>query len=178
MRHFPVQVVGGIALFEGHVTEMQTGEGETITAVMPAFLRAVPVPGHGCHVITVNDYLAKRDAKMMGPIYKQLGLSVGYIQTPMESDERRDAYSKDMTYGTAKEMGSDFLRDRLRMGVVVQTQSRRRIFSRGQDEQVVQRGNHFALIDEADSILIDEARTPLIIGLTQPNDSATVNLLR
>jgi len=176
MQHFPVQVMGGIALFEGHIAEMQTGEGKTITAVMPAFLRALP--GHGCHVITVNDYLAKRDAEMMGPIYEQLGLSVGCIQTPMESDERRDAYAKDMTYGTAKEMGFDFLRDRLRMGAVVQTQPRRRIFGRGQGEHVVQRGNHFALIDEADSILIDEARTPLIIGLTQPNDSATVNLLR
>jgi preprotein translocase subunit SecA len=178
MEHFPVQLMGGLALLEGHITEMQTGEGKTLTAVLPAYIRALA--GKGCHVITVNDYLAGRDAEIMGPIYEKLGLSVGCIQTPMEPDERRAAYLKDITYGTAKEMGFDFLRDRLRLGAGTRTDERRRPFgtSDGRDTETVQRGHHFALIDEADSILIDEARTPLIIGLTMPNDASTVNLLR
>jgi preprotein translocase subunit SecA len=178
MQHFPVQIMGGIALFEGHIAEMQTGEGKTLTAVLPTFLRALP--GHGAHVVTVNDYLAYRDAETMGPIYERLGLSVGCIQTPMEPDERRDAYAKDITYGTAKEMGFDFLRDRLRQGAVFDPNIRRSSFGNhnsGSDAPV-QRGHYFALIDEADSILIDEARTPLIIGLTIPNNAATVNLYR
>jgi preprotein translocase subunit SecA len=178
MQHFPVQIVGGIALFEGHVAEMQTGEGKTLTAVMPTFLRALP--GHGAHVVTVNDYLAQRDADEMGPIYERLGVSVGCIQTPMEPDERRNSYAKDVTYGTAKEMGFDFLRDRLRKGAGFDPNIRRSSFgnhSSGTDAPV-QRGHYYALIDEADSILIDEARTPLIIGLTIPNNAATVNLYR
>ncbi len=176
--HYPVQLMGGIALFEGHIAEMQTGEGKTLTATLPTFLRALP--GLGTHVITVNDYLAERDADLNGEIYKVLGLTVGCILTPMETDERRDAYAKDVTYGTAKEMGFDFLRDRLRIGAGTRQDTRHRVFGRQkfQGEQPVQRGHHFALIDEADSILIDEARTPLIIGLTMPNDAATVNLLR
>lgn len=178
MIHYPVQLVGGTALFEGGIAEMQTGEGKTLTASLPAFLRALP--GRGCHVITVNDYLAKRDAETMGPIYEMLGLSVGCIQTPMESEERRLAYAKDITYGTAKEFGFDYLRDRLRLGVGAQGHHRRKsLFSDDQaGDELVQRGHYFALIDEADSILIDEARTPLIIGLTQPNDAATVSLFR
>jgi preprotein translocase subunit SecA len=178
LLHYPVQVMGGIALFEGHIAEMQTGEGKTLTATMPTFLRALP--GLGTHVITVNDYLAERDAKLNGDIYKLLGLSVGCILTPMETDERREAYAKDVTYGTAKEMGFDFLRDRLRIGAGGRRDDRHPVFNRqkAEGEQPVQRGHHFALIDEADSILIDEARTPLIIGLTMPNDAATVNLLR
>lgn len=178
MQHFPVQVMGGISLFEGHVAEMQTGEGKTLTAVLPAFLRALP--GRGVHIVTVNDYLARRDAETMGPIYEFLGLSVGCIQTEMQTDERREAYAKDITYGTAKEIGFDFLRDRLRLGASGEDHSQQTSFSsrhvRG--EQPVQRGQHFALVDEADSVLIDEARTPLIIGLTQPNDAASVNLFR
>ena len=113
-QHFLVQIVGGIALFEGHIAEMQTGEGKTLTATLPAFLRGLT--GRGCHIVTVNDYLAARDARIMGPIYERLGLSVGCIQTPMQTAERGNAYSKDITYGTAKEIGFDFLRDRLRTG--------------------------------------------------------------
>src|SRR5580704_7824537 len=127
------------------------------------------------HVVTVNDYLAHRDAETMGPIYERLGLSVGCIQAPMQTEERRQAYAKDITYGTSKEIGFDFLRDRLRTGADASSGYRRR---NGGGEAPVQRGHYFALIDEADSILIDEARTPLIIGLTQPNTAATVNLLR
>jgi preprotein translocase subunit SecA len=172
-QHFAVQIQGGIALFEGHVAEMQTGEGKTLTATLPAFLRGLT--GRGCHIVTVNDYLAHRDAETMGPIYERLGLSVGCIQTPMQTEERRAAYLKDITYGTAKEIGFDFLRDRLRTGADASSGYKRR---NGGGEAPVQRGHYFALIDEADSILIDEARTPLIIGLTQPNTAATVNLLR
>jgi len=177
-QHFAVQIMGGIALFEGHVAEMQTGEGKTLTATLPAFLRGLT--GRGCHIVTVNDYLAARDAREMGPIYERLGLSVGCIENPMQADERRQAYSKDITYGTAKEIGFDFLRDRLRLGADAQGSYRRRNgFGGGNGgEAPVQRGYHFALIDEGDSILIDEARTPLIIGLTQPNTASTVNLLR
>jgi preprotein translocase subunit SecA len=180
-QHFPVQIQGGIALFEGHVAEMQTGEGKTLTATLPAFLRGLT--GRGCHIVTVNDYLAKRDAETMGPIYERLGLSVGCIQTPMQTAERRTAYSKDITYGTAKEIGFDFLRDRLRKGADASSGYRRRNglvpgSPNTGGEPPVQPGHYFALIDEADSILIDEARTPLIIGLTQPNTAATVNLLR
>jgi preprotein translocase subunit SecA len=162
--HYPVQIMGGIAMFEGHIAEMQTGEGKTLTATLPTFLRALT--GLGVHVITVNDYLAERDCELNGEIYKLLGLSVGCILTSMENDERRQAYSRDVTYGTAKEMGFDFLRDRLRMGAGKRDDSRHRIFGqqKTQGEPPVQRGHHFALIDEADSILIDEARTPLIIG--------------
>jgi preprotein translocase subunit SecA len=180
-QHFPVQIQGGIALFEGHVAEMQTGEGKTLTATLPAFLRGLT--GRGCHIVTVNDYLAQRDAETMGPIFERLGLSVGCIQTPMQTAERRTAYSKDITYGTSKEIGFDFLRDRLRKGADASSGYRRRNglvpgSPNTGGEPPVQPGHYFALIDEADSILIDEARTPLIIGLTQPNTAATVNLLR
>ena len=170
--------MGGIALFEGHVAEMQTGEGKTLTATLPVYLRALT--GQGVHVITVNDYLANRDAEVMGPVYEQLGLTVGKILDSMEPDERRENYACDVTYGTAKEIGFDFLRDRLRRGAMPEDdgQPQREFSSVGGGEMPVQRGHHFALIDEADSILIDEARTPLIIGLTQPNDPATVNLFR
>jgi len=179
MRHFPVQIMGAIAMFEGHIAEMQTGEGKTLTATMPAFLRALS--GQGCHVVTVNDYLAGRDCKIMGPVYERLGLTVGKILEKMEADERRQNYAADITYGTSKEMGFDFLRDRLRKGATQEDGSptvRRFLRTLQGSEEPVQRGHHFALIDEADSILIDEARTPLIIGLTQPNDPSTVNLFR
>jgi len=179
MRHFPVQIMGAIAMFEGHIAEMQTGEGKTLTATMPAFLRALP--GQGCHVVTVNDYLAGRDCKIMGPVYETLGLTVGKILEKMEADERRQNYAADITYGTSKEMGFDFLRDRLRKGATQEDGTptvRRFLRTLEGSEEPVQRGHHFALIDEADSILIDEARTPLIIGLTQPNDPSTVNLFR
>jgi preprotein translocase subunit SecA len=179
MQHFPVQIMGAIAMFEGHIAEMQTGEGKTLTATMTSFLRALP--GQGCHVVTVNDYLAKRDAEQMGPVHERLGLTVGSILENMEPDERRKNYAADITYGTSKEMGFDFLRDRLRKGATQEDsgqQVRRYIRTLQGGEEPVQRSHYFALIDEADSILIDEARTPLIIGLTQPNDPATVNLFR
>ncbi len=178
LTHYPVQLIGGIALFEGGIAEMQTGEGKTLTAVLPVVLRAMT--GQGCHVITVNDYLARRDAETMGPVYERMGLTVGCIQSEMQTDERRDAYQKDITYGTAKEMGFDFLRDRLRLGVDAQSHTRHRRFANANSgqEELVQRGHYFALVDEADSVLIDDARTPLIIGLTQPNDAGTVSLFR
>lgn len=178
MAQFPVQLMGGIALFEGHIAEMQTGEGKTLTAVGPTFLRALA--GRGCHVITVNDYLANRDADHMGVIYQTLGLSVGKILTEMEPDDRRANYAKDVTYGTAKEFGFDFLRDRLRSGGMDKLVDRSRPMKTGPEtgEAPVQRGHYFALVDEADSILIDEARTPLIIGLMRHNDPAMVNLFR
>lgn len=178
MQHFEVQIMGAIALFEGHIAEMQTGEGKTLTATMPSFLRALP--GHGCQVITVNDYLANRDAEVMGPVHTALGLTVGTILEPMQPDERRQNYASDITYGTSKEMGFDFLRDRLRKGATPEDTPAHRRFVRTMagTEEPVQRKHYFALIDEADSILIDEARTPLIIGLTKPNDPATVNLFR
>ena len=177
MAQFPVQLVGGIALFEGHIAEMQTGEGKTLTAVAPTFLRALV--GKGALVITVNDYLAERDAQIMGPIYQMLGLTVGKVLTDMQPDERREQYASDVTYATAKELGFDFLRDRLRRGASDGDSDRRsRPFgTSGGGEAPVQRGHYFALIDEADSILIDEARTPLIIGLTRPMDGGYKNLL-
>lgn len=177
MEHYPVQVMGGIAIFEGGIAELQTGEGKTLTATLPSLLRALP--GKGAHVVTVNDYLAERDAAEMKPLYEALGLSVGCILTPMETDERRENYAKDITYGTAKEFGFDLLRDRLRQGVAAGGQKRRTLFTdHAGGEAPVQRGHYSVLIDEADSILIDEARTPLIIGLTMPNDAGTVSLFR
>jgi len=177
MEHYVVQIMGGIAMFEGGIAELQTGEGKTLTATLPALLRALP--GKGSHVITVNDYLAERDVEEMSQVYNALGITTGSILTPMETDERRENYAKDITYGTAKEFGFDLLRDRLRQGVSSGGAKRHTMFSRmGGGEEPVQRGHYSVLIDEADSILIDEARTPLIIGLTLPNDAATVSLFR
>ena len=177
MEHYPVQIMGGIAIFEGGIAELQTGEGKTLTATLPTILRALP--GKGAHVVTVNDYLAERDAAEMKPVYEAMGLTVGGILTPMETDERRENYAKDVTYGTAKEFGFDLLRDRLRQGVAAGGEKRRTLFSnQSGGEAPVQRGHYSVLIDEADSILIDEARTPLIIGLTMPNDAGTVSLFR
>jgi len=166
MRHFDVQILGGIAMFHRSIVEMQTGEGKTLTATLPMYLRALA--GRGCHLATVNDYLAKRDAEWMGPIYRALGLSVGVIQTQMSQPERRKAYSCDVTYGTAKEFGFDFLRDRLLLRRIREGQTDLLGGMLGQrgatDEKPVQGEPYFALVDEADSILIDEARTPLIIS--------------
>jgi len=166
-RHYDVQMIGGIALFHGCITEMETGEGKTLTATLPLYIHALV--GKGAHLATVNDYLADRDANFMRPIYEMLGLSVGVILTPQKSAERRPAYACDITYGTAKEFGFDFLRDRLllrRMGVTQAGIFGEIMASRMEPggEQPVQRGAHYVLVDEADSILIDEARTPLIIG--------------
>ncbi len=167
MRHFDVQIVGGAALYDGCITEMQTGEGKTLTATLPLYLHSLA--GLGAHLATVNDYLAHRDAEWMRPIYSLLGVSVGVVLTESTPDERRKAYASDITYGTAKEFGFDFLRDRLLLRAQGRIQSdflgegsSERWSSRG--DEPVQRTMHFALVDEADSILIDEARTPLIIG--------------
>jgi len=146
MRHFDVQLIGGMVLHEGSIAEMSTGEGKTLVATLPAYLNALT--GAGVHVVTVNDYLAKRDRAWMGPIYEFLGLSVGVIQHDMDSSERQQAYGCDISYGTNNEFGFDYLRDNMV----------------NFKEEMVQRGHHFAIVDEVDSILIDEARTPLIIS--------------
>lgn len=167
MRHYDVQILGGVALFHGCIAEMQTGEGKTLTATLPMALHALV--GKGAHLATVNDYLAQRDADWMRPLYEILGLRVGVVLTDNNQEERRKSYSADLTYGTAKEFGFDFLRDRLLMRAqgraaddFLGAGSHQRWTSTG--DQPVQRGMHFVLVDEADSILIDEARTPLIIG--------------
>ncbi|MEX0819792.1 MAG: preprotein translocase subunit SecA [Pirellulaceae bacterium] len=167
MRHFDVQILGGVALVNGSIAEMQTGEGKTLTATLPLYLYALA--GKGAHLATVNDYLAARDAEWMRPLYELLGMSVGVIQTKDSPDQRRKAYGCDITYGTAKEFGFDFLRDRLllrRMGFrqedFISGMSDHRL--QGEGDKPVQRSSYFCLVDEADSILIDEARTPLIIG--------------
>jgi preprotein translocase subunit SecA len=146
MKHFPVQILGGIVLHQGRIAEMKTGEGKTLVATLPAYLNALA--GGGVHIVTVNDYLARRDSEWMGKIHRFLGLSVGLIVHELNDDERRAAYACDITYGTNNELGFDYLRDNM-----VQYQ-----------EQKVQRGHCFAIVDEVDSILIDEARTPLIIS--------------
>ncbi len=168
-RHFDVQIVGSIAIHNRCIGELETGEGKTLVATMPAFLNALP--GKGVHVITVNDYLARRDAEWMAPIYKMLGLTVGCIQTGQTDGARRSAYACDITYGTAKELGFDFLRDelkRLKMGGDAHRKTFEQVYlGRGgtaDTDKPVQRTHYFAMVDEADSILIDEARTPLIIG--------------
>jgi preprotein translocase subunit SecA len=167
MRAFDVQLAAGVVMFEGAVSELATGEGKTLTATFPVFLRALT--SRGVHVATVNDYLAKRDAELMGPVYTSLGLSVGFLQQKMEDNERQAAYRKDVTYGTASEFGFDFLRDRLKRsgGQVASTPFWGPWTARpGQApaDPRVQRGHYFALVDEADSIFVDEARTPLIIS--------------
>ena len=146
MRHFDVQMIGGIVLHQGKISEMKTGEGKTLVATLPAYLNSLT--GLGVHIVTVNDYLARRDAEWMGPIYKMLGLSVGVIVHDLDDVQRRAAYAADITYGTNNEFGFDYLRDNMKYELA----------------QCVQRGHHFAIVDEVDSILIDEARTPLIIS--------------
>jgi len=167
MRHFDVQLLGGIAMFHRSIVEMQTGEGKTLAATLPMYLYALA--GRGCHLATVNDYLAQRDADWMGPVYRALGLEVGVIQTQMPQPQRRKAYACDVTYGTAKEFGFDFLRDRLLLRRIGegQTDLLGGMLGGGRSgasEKPVQGESFFALVDEADSILIDEARTPLIIS--------------
>ena len=167
MRHFDVQLLGGIAMFHRSIVEMQTGEGKTLTATLPLYLHGLL--GKGCHLATVNDYLARRDAEWMGPIYEALGMSVGVVETQMSQPQRRKAYACDITYGTAKEFGFDFLRDRLLLRRISEGQSDLLggMLGKGpaaKNEKPVQGDPYFALVDEADSILIDEARTPLIIS--------------
>ncbi len=146
MRHYRVQLIGGVILHQGRITEMRTGEGKTLVATLPAYLNALE--GKGVHIVTVNDYLAKRDAECMGQIHEFLGLTVGCILNSMDNDERREAYNCDITYATNNELGFDYLRDNM---VIYK-------------EQLVQRELHYAIVDEVDSVLIDEARTPLIIS--------------
>jgi preprotein translocase subunit SecA len=146
MRHFDVQLIGGTVLHQGKISEMKTGEGKTLVATLPVYLNALA--GDGVHVVTVNDYLAKRDSEWMGKLYRFLGLSVGVIVNELDDDERREAYAADVTYGTNNEFGFDYLRDNMKFDL----------------KECVQRGHNFAIVDEVDSILIDEARTPLIIS--------------
>ena len=153
MRHFDVQLVGGMVLHQGKIAEMKTGEGKTLVATLPVYLNALL--GKGVHVVTVNDYLAKRDAEWMGNIYKFLGLSVGVIVHDLDDEERREAYGADVTYGTNNEFGFDYLRDNMKFRL----------------EDCVQRSHYYAIVDEVDSILIDEARTPLIIS--GPSEEST-----
>ena len=153
MRHFDVQLIGGMVLHQGKIAEMKTGEGKTLVATLSCYLNALA--GHGVHVVTVNDYLAKRDAEWMGKIYEFLGLSVGVIVHDLDDNERRAAYLADITYGTNNEFGFDYLRDNMKFEI----------------KDCVQRGHYYAIVDEVDSILIDEARTPLIIS--GPTDQTT-----
>lgn len=153
MRHFDVQIIGGIALHEGKISEMKTGEGKTLVATLPVYLNALS--GKGVHVVTVNDYLARRDSKWMGPIYNFLGMSVGVILHGLTDEERQMAYNADITYGTNNEFGFDYLRDNMKYDI----------------SQYVQREMNYAIVDEVDSILIDEARTPLIIS--GPSEDST-----
>jgi len=146
MRHFDVQLIGGMVLHSGKIAEMKTGEGKTLVATLPAYLNAIS--GKGVHVVTVNDYLARRDSDWMGQLYRFLGLKVGVIVHGLNDDERREAYAADITYGTNNEFGFDYLRDNMKFSL----------------DDYVQRGFNYAIVDEVDSILIDEARTPLIIS--------------
>ena len=145
-RHYDVQLLGGMVMHAGDIAEMKTGEGKTLVATLPVYLNALT--GRGVHVVTVNDYLAKRDAEWMGRVYERLGMTAGCIVHGLTDDERREAYAADITYGTNNEFGFDYLRDNMKSSV----------------EEMVQRGHHYAIVDEVDSILIDEARTPLIIS--------------
>src|SRR5277367_5727276 len=153
MRHFDVQLIGGMVLHDGKISEMKTGEGKTLVATLPAALNALA--GRGVHLVTVNDYLARRDAEWMSPLYKALGLSVGVIVHDLDDVQRRAAYGADLTYGTNNEYGFDYLRDNMKYDLA----------------SCVQRGHQFAIVDEVDSILIDEARTPLIIS--GPSEEST-----
>jgi preprotein translocase subunit SecA len=146
LRHFDVQLIGGIVLHQGRIAEMKTGEGKTLVATLPAYLNSLA--GRGVHIVTVNDYLARRDAEWMAPIYRALGLTVGVIVHDLDDKQRREAYAADITYGTNNEFGFDYLRDNMKYDLA----------------DCVQRGHHFCIVDEVDSILIDEARTPLIIS--------------
>ena len=153
LRHFDVQIVGGLVLHQGGIAEMKTGEGKTLVATLPAYLNALL--GRGVHIVTVNDYLARRDAEWMGAIFGALGLTTGVVVPDLQEAERRTAYAADVTYGTNNEFGFDYLRDNMKMSL----------------SAMVQRGHHFGIVDEVDSILIDEARTPLIIS--GPTDDRT-----
>jgi preprotein translocase subunit SecA len=168
-RCFPVQILGGITMLQSGVAEMQTGEGKTLTALLPVFLRGLY--GVGCHVLTANDYLAQRDAQYAKPILQRLGLSVGWVESESDPHERRAAYDCDVTYGTGKEMSFDFLRDRLSHSTSADFDPHVQDREHPAASSPVQRGHFFALIDEADSILIDQARTPMVIAISRPHDA-------
>ncbi|MBQ7267862.1 MAG: preprotein translocase subunit SecA, partial [Synergistaceae bacterium] len=153
LRHYDVQLIGGMSLHYGRIAEMKTGEGKTLVAPLAVVLNAMK--GEGVHLVTVNDYLAKRDAEWMSPVYNFLGLTVGVIYPYMPNDERIAAYKADITYGTNSEFGFDYLRDNMVMS----------------PSEMVQRGHNFCIVDEVDSILIDEARTPLIISGPSDDDA-------
>src|SRR5262245_60339770 len=153
MRHFDVQLIGGYVLHQGKISEMKTGEGKTLVATLPAYLNSIE--GKGVHIVTVNDYLAKRDAEWMGRLYKFLGLTVGVIVHELDDEERKQNYNCDITYGTNNEYGFDYLRDNMKFRL----------------EDCGQRAHHYAIVDEVDSILIDQARTPLI--MSGPSEGST-----
>ena len=157
MRHYRVQLIGGVILHQGRIAEMKTGEGKTLVSTLPAYLNALE--GKGVHIVTVNDYLANRDAEWMGEVHRFLGLSVGVILNSMNPDERRAAYQCDITYATNNELGFDYLRDNMAV----------------YEKQLVQRELNYAIIDEVDSVLIDEARTPLIISGQSGKSTALYN---
>src|SRR5271170_1392872 len=158
-RHFDVQLIGGMVLHGGRIAEMKTGEGKTLVATLPVYLNALA--GEGVHIVTVNDYLAKRDAEWMGQIYTFLGLTVGCIVHGLSDEQRRAAYACDVTYGTNNEFGFDYLRDNMKHSI----------------SEMVQRGHAYAIVDEVDSILIDEARTPLIISGPTDDQSEVYRLV-
>src|SRR3954468_23801693 len=158
MRHFDVQMIGGMVLHDGSIAEMKTGEGKTLTATLPVVLNALA--GKGVHLVTVNDYLARRDAEWMTPIYEGLGLTVGVLQNMQPYETKRDAYAADITYGTNSEFGFDYLRDNMAPTLDEKAQRGGRV---GEDGKPIGM-HHFAIVDEVDNILIDEARTPLIIS--------------
>src|SRR5689334_8263149 len=158
MRHFDVQLIGGMVLNDGSIAEMKTGEGKTLTATLAVALNALA--GEGVHVVTVNDYLARRDAEWMTPIYSALGLSIGVLQNMQPYEEKRAAYAADITYGTNSEFGFDYLRDNMAVSLEEKVQHGGRFTEEGKPLS----SHHFAIVDEVDNILIDEARTPLIIS--------------
>src|SRR5881409_664819 len=158
MRHFDVQLIGGIVLHEGKIAEMKTGEGKTLVSTLPGYLNSLEMKG--VHVVTVNDYLARRDSEWMGRVYRFLGLSVGVIQHDLGDRQRQEAYGADVTYGTNNEFGFDYLRDNMKFSL----------------DDYAQRELHYAIVDEVDNILIDEARTPLIIS--GPSEGSTDTYFR
>ena len=158
-RHFDAQIIGGMVLNEGKIAEMKTGEGKTLASTLPVYLNSLS--GEGVHIVTVNDYLAKRDAEWMGQIYNFLGLKAGVIISGQNDEEKKQAYEADVTYGTNNEFGFDYLRDNMRHSF----------------EQMFQKKRHFAIVDEVDSILIDEARTPLIISGVVEDKSNLYNMI-
>ena len=158
MRHFDVQLIGGMVLHSGAIAEMRTGEGKTLTGTLPVVLNALA--GKGVHVVTVNDYLARRDAEWMGPIYDALGLTWGVLQNMQPYEDKRAAYASDITYGTNSEFGFDYLRDNMATTLDEKVQHGGRVGDEGKPIGM----HHFAIVDEVDNILIDEARTPLIIS--------------